>query len=100
VQTLNGFDATAAQLLGIKIYMSREKNHEQAMVFSIKERAGHLSARQRVGYAANALFRMLGLNDLDDDAPSSASPWAQNHGGDAQTSLMPVSISIGRRRHR
>jgi hypothetical protein len=54
----------------------------------------------KAGHAANALFRMLGLNDLDDDAPSSSSPWAQNHGGDAQTSLMPVSISIGRRRYR
>ena len=54
----------------------------------------------KAGYAANALFRMLGLNDFDDDASSSSSPWAQNHGGDAQTSLIPVRIPIGRRRYR
>jgi len=46
VQPLNGSDATATQLLGTKMYMSREENHEQAMVFSIKEKAGHLPARQ------------------------------------------------------
>ena len=57
-------------------------------------------AGYKAGYAANALFRMLGLNDLDDGASSSSSPWAQNHGGDAQTSLIPVRIPIGRRRYR
>ena len=54
----------------------------------------------RAGYAANALFRMLGLNDLDDDTSSSSSRWTRDHGGDAQTSLIPIRIPIGRRRYR
>ena len=54
----------------------------------------------KAGYAANALFRMLGLNDLDDDTSSSSSRWTRNHDGDAQTSLIPIRIPIGRRRYR
>ena len=54
----------------------------------------------KAGYAGNALFRMLGVNDFDDDVSSSSSPWAQSHSGDAQTSLIPVRIPIGRRRCR
>jgi hypothetical protein len=54
----------------------------------------------KAGYAANALFRMLGLNDLDDNTSSSSSRWTRNHGGDTQTSLIPVRIPISRRRYR
>jgi hypothetical protein len=52
------------------------------------------------GYTANALFRMLGLNDFEDDTSSSSSRWTRNHGGDAQTPLVPVRIPVGRRRYR
>ena len=52
------------------------------------------------GYVANALFRTLGLNGFDDDTSSSSCPWKQNRGRDAQTSLIPVRIPIGRRRYR
>jgi hypothetical protein len=54
----------------------------------------------KANYAANALFRMLGLNGFDDDTSSSLSPWAQHQGGDAPTSLIPIRIAIDRRRHR
>lgn len=54
----------------------------------------------KAGYAANALFRMLGLNDFDHCTSSSPSPWTQNYGEDAQTSLMPIRIPVGRRRYR
>jgi hypothetical protein len=46
MQPLYGSDATGAQSFEIKIYMSKEKNHEQAVVFSIEEDAGYLLARQ------------------------------------------------------
>jgi len=52
------------------------------------------------GYVANALFRTLGLNSFDDDTSSSSCPWTQNRGKDAQTSLIPIRIPIGRRRYR
>ncbi len=45
VQPLSGSEATATQLFGTKMYMSREEDHEQAIVFSIKEKADHLSVR-------------------------------------------------------
>jgi hypothetical protein len=54
----------------------------------------------KAGYAANALFRMLGFIDFGGDTSSSSSPWTQNDGGDAQRSLIPVRIPIGRRRYR
>jgi hypothetical protein len=54
----------------------------------------------KAGYAANALFRMLDLNGFDDDMSSSSSPWTQNQGVDAQTSLAPIRIPIGRRTYR
>jgi len=50
----------------------------------------------KVGYGANALFRLLGLNGFDRDTSSSPSPRNQNHGGDAQTSLIPIRIPIER----
>jgi len=52
------------------------------------------------GYVANAFFRTLGLNSFDDDTSSSSCPWTQNRGKDAQTSLIPIRIPIGRRRYR
>ena len=54
----------------------------------------------KAGYVANALFRTLGLNSFDDDTSSSSCPWTQNRGRDAQTSLIPIRIPIGRRRYR
>lgn len=54
----------------------------------------------KAGYAANVLFRMLGLNDFDDNTSSSPSRWTRDHGGDAQASLVPIRIPIGRRRYR
>jgi hypothetical protein len=54
----------------------------------------------KAGYAANALFRMLGLQNFDDDTSSSSLAWTQNIGGDAQMSLIPIRIPIGRRRYR
>ena len=59
-----------------------------------------ISRLGKAAYAANAFFRMLGLNDLDDDTSSSSSRWTRNHGGDTQTSLIPIRIPIGRRRYR
>ena len=54
----------------------------------------------KAGYAANVLFRMLGLIDFDDNTSSSSSRWTRDHGGDAQTSLVPIRIPIDRRRYR
>ena len=54
----------------------------------------------KAGYVANALFHKLGLNSFDDDTSSLASHWTQNRGRDAQTSLIPIRIPIGRRRYR
>ncbi len=51
------------------------------------------------GYAANAVFRMLGLSDFDHGTSSSSSLWTRNHGGEVQTSLVPIRIPIGRRRY-
>lgn len=67
--------------------------------FQSRKKAGHLLAR-KAGYAANVLFRMLGLNDFDDNTSSSPSRWTRNRGGDAQVSLVPIRIPIGRRRYR
>ena len=46
VQPLNGSDSTGPQLAGTRMYMSKEENHEQAMVFSSKQKAGHLLVQQ------------------------------------------------------
>jgi hypothetical protein len=54
----------------------------------------------KAGYAANVLFRILGLNDVDDNTSSSPSRWTRNHGADAQASLAPIRIPIGRRKYR
>ena len=54
----------------------------------------------RAGYVVNVLLRILGLNDFDDNTSSSLSRWTRNHGGDAQASLVPIRIPIGRRRCR
>ena len=51
----------------------------------------------KAGYAANVLFRMLGLNDFD--TSSSPSRWTRDHGRDAQA-LVRIRIPIGRRRYR
>jgi len=51
----------------------------------------------RVGYAAEVIFRVLSLNVFDEDASSSRSAWTQNHGADAQTSLIPIRIPVSRR---
>jgi hypothetical protein len=51
--------------------------------------------RGRVGYATDALLRVLGLTDLDDETSSSRR--VQNLAGETQTSLIPVRIPVRRR---
>jgi hypothetical protein len=45
-QPLNGSDATAARSFGTRMRISREEDHEQAIVYSTREKAGHLSVQQ------------------------------------------------------
>ena len=59
------------------MHMSKEENHEQAMVFSIRKKLVTYWLGM-AGYVANALFRTLGLNSFDDDTSSSSCPWTQN----------------------
>ena len=52
--------------------------------------------RGRTGYAADALLRVLGLANLDDET-SSSSRRVQSLAGETQTSLIPVRIPVRRR---
>jgi hypothetical protein len=52
--------------------------------------------RGRVSYATDALLRVLGLTDLDDET-SSSSRRVQNLAGETQTSPIPVRIPVRRR---
>jgi hypothetical protein len=52
--------------------------------------------RGKLGYATDALLRVLGLTDLDDET-SSSSRRVQNRAGGTQTSLIPVRIPVRRR---
>ena len=52
----------------------------------------------KAGYVTHALLRMLGLDEFNDDT-SSSSRRIQNH-EEAQVSLVPIRIPVGRRRYR
>jgi hypothetical protein len=51
-------------------------------------------------FIVNALLRMLGWRDFDDDASLLSSRRTRRHGRVGRTSLMPIRIPVGRRNSR